>query len=273
MKILFCSLVLVTVACSGQSLQSEELVLNIPTQSPPTPNADGVYIVENEATAEAIRNPSPTPTFTPVPATATPILPTPTPTPLRFEGRGDDLSAPFTLHEDLVTLVAQHRGSSNFVVQILSGSGASELSINTIGNYSGARAHQVTESGFLGLAPGVNRLEVNADGPWSIELQQPMWDGGKPPPFEWSGKGDEVIGPLLLRRGITAASFSHTGSSNFVVYLMNIDGTNSELLVNDIGNYRGTVAVNVQPGAFIGLTPGIYALVIEADGSWAAEFE
>ena len=82
-----------------------------------------------------------------------------------------------------------------------------------------------------------------------------------------------MIGPILLRSGVSAASFSHVGSGNFIVQLMKSDGSLSELLVNDIGAYSGTVAVKVQEGAFFGLIPGVYALVIQADGSWTAEFK
>lgn len=265
-------LALVAVACSTQT----PLIEN-PTSAGensnlglPTPNADGVFTAENEATAEAIRNPPPSLTATPLSATATPILPTPSPVPIEFRGTGDDLSAVFDLNEGLLTFSAQHGGSANFIVSILSDEGSSELGVNTIGRYSGAGVHLVASESFLGLKPGKHRLQINADGPWNIELTQPNWNGGQLPPFEWNGDGDNVIGPILLRSGVSAASFSHVGSGNFMVQLMKSDGSLSELLVNDIGAYNWRLqwySCRKSPGrGVLGTNPG--SLRVGNSGRW-----
>jgi hypothetical protein len=122
----------------------------------------------------------------------------------------------------------------------------------------------------LGLKPGKHRLQINADGPWNIELTQPNWNGGQLPPFEWNGDGDNVIGPILLRSGVSAASFSHVGSGNFMVQLMKSDGSLSELLVNDIGAYNWRLqwySCRKSPGrGVLGTNPG--SLRVGNSGRW-----
>jgi hypothetical protein len=65
-------------------------------------------------------------------------------------------------------------------------------------------------------------------------------------------------------------AITHSGSSIFVVELVNADGTLAENLVNIVGSYDGSVDVKIH--SMIGLTPDIYGLVITADGEWTVDF-
>lgn len=143
-------------------------------------------------------------------------------------------------------------------------------SIETSGSYDGIRAHQVSPAQLFGLTPGTYLMQVTADGAWKIELTQPVWNSGDAPPFNLSGSGDDVKGPIDLGQGTRSVDITHQGSSNFIIELVKGDGTLAENLVNVTGPYDGSVEVKIHP--IIGLTPDIYGLIITADGAWTVDF-
>jgi hypothetical protein len=57
------------------------------------------------------------------------------------------------------------------------------------------------------------------------------------------------------------ATFSHTGTSNFAVWTVGSSGDEQELLVNDIGSYKGTRLFDVEDHSV--------AFKVTADGSWS----
>ena len=59
-----------------------------------------------------------------------------------------------------------------------------------------------------------------------------------------------------------AVTIKHVGSSNFAVWNLDSSGQEINLLVNTIGNYRGTRLIDAMEGEQTA------ALKIEADGSW-----
>ena len=205
-----------------------------------------------------------------------------------FEGQGSTFTSRFDITDGILYMTATHQGNSDFAVQILtdwhlasqsatgqlhSGTGSprgSVSSIETTGAYDGIRAHQVSPAQLFGLTPGTYLMQITADGNWRIELTQPVWDSGDSPPFNWSGSGDNVKGPINLETGTRSVDITHDGSSNFVVELVNADGTLAEKLLNLVGSYDGSVEVKIHP--IIGLTPDIYGLVITADGGWTVDF-
>ena len=205
-----------------------------------------------------------------------------------FEGRGSAFTDRFDIVDGILRMKASHQGNSDFAVRILtdkhlenksatgglhSGAGSPRglvSSIETVGAYDGLRAHQVSPAQLFGLTPGTYLMQITADGDWKIELTQPVWDSGESPPFNWSGAGDDVKGPINLETGTKTVSATHNGTSNFVVDLVNADGTLAENLVNIVGEYDGSVDVKIH--SMIGLTPDIYGLVITADGAWTVDF-
>ncbi|WP_406674062.1 hypothetical protein WBK31_39460 [Nonomuraea sp. N2-4H] len=83
----------------------------------------------------------------------------------------------------------------------------------------------------------------------------------------YSGFGDQV---LRIRPAKSAGllTLKHTGESNFIVTTVNSSGKQEELLVNEIGPYKGTVLYNGD-----GTTKSIAAIQIKADGAWSAVFK
>jgi hypothetical protein len=110
--------------------------------------------------------------------------------------------------------------------------------------------------------------EVQADGPWQILLEQPIFPSAESPPLELAGTGDMFEGPILLPRGTTPVQIAHQGQANFIVEVYSIDGERRELLVNTIGNYDDSSALRGQENPLLGLEPGPHIVVIRADGTW-----
>ncbi|MBO3745961.1 hypothetical protein J5X84_07770 [Streptosporangiaceae bacterium NEAU-GS5] len=80
-------------------------------------------------------------------------------------------------------------------------------------------------------------------------------------PKTFSGSGDDVFRiRATTSRGI--ALIRHTGESNFAVWTLKSSGANSELIVNTIGDYTGTVVFDTYSWH---KTAGFK---IEADGTW-----
>ncbi len=88
---------------------------------------------------------------------------------------------------------------------------------------------------------------------------------GGPAHREFSGVGDEVIDGVRLDAGLVTITATHDGSSNFVVWLYG-PGGERDLVVNEIGPYRGERAVPVR-------SAGSYTLAVEADGAWTIQLD
>jgi hypothetical protein len=169
--------------------------------------------------------------------------------PVTKSGRGSGVvKLPADLAGGLV--VASASGSSNFAIWSLDDSnGEIDLLVNTIGKYKGTT--------FLsGSDTTPVKLKVEAQGAWKITVL-PVSSASEFSTSK-SGHGDAV----LLYSGPDAdLKITHRGRSNFAVKLISTDGT--DLLVNEIGNYGGTIPVSAGPGVFI----------IEADGNWTIRAE
>lgn len=163
-------------------------------------------------------------------------------------GRGDaTIALPKGGLAGIVTLT--HRGSSNFAVNVLDSSNqpTGDLLVNEIGNYSGTTAY-----GLNSLTGDSVKLQITADGPWTIKIapvsSAPLLGSNT------KGRGDKVF-----RYDGAAADWaiSHKGSANFVV--SQVGGIFPNLAVNEIGSYKGVVP----------LTDGPSVITLMADGSWS----
>lgn len=82
----------------------------------------------------------------------------------------------------------------------------------------------------------------------------------------FSGQGHRAISPVQLDDGLTIVTLTHTGASNFAIWLLDSNGENVDLLVNEIGPFDGSTALRIE-------IAGAYALDITADGAWTIEIE
>lgn len=140
-----------------------------------------------------------------------------------------------------------HDGGSNFAVWCVDSSGNNlDLMVNTIGQYSGI----VTD---FSDSDDAAMLSITADGNWSITFRplkniQQMTNGTQM-------QGDNVV--YLDEQSLTKLNITNQGSSNFVVKGIGMD--RSDLLVNEIGSYTGTVIWN-EPQSI---------LIVQSDGTWS----
>ena len=86
--------------------------------------------------------------------------------------------------------------------------------------------------------------------------------------------GDSADTVMRLPAGLYRAKMTHTGSSNFIVYLVEVDTGRKELLANEIGNADETDTFTIYDGApSYHPQTGNYLLTVEADGYWTAEVD
>jgi hypothetical protein len=139
-----------------------------------------------------------------------------------------------------------HTGSSNFTVWGLDDSMAQQgLLVNTIGKYSGTVLFN------NGLSKGVTSLQISADGAWTVTLHSLKtlreFSGTSA-----AGIGDDVI---VYRGKAGAAAITNDGQRNFTVWSY---GNSTDLVVNEIGTYSGTVRWASGPSV----------IAVSADGNW-----
>ena len=165
-------------------------------------------------------------------------------------GRGDAVVAlPAGARAGIVT--ATHTGSSNFSVNVLNArnQATGDLLVNEIGSYKGTTAF-----GLSSFSDAPRKLEVTADGRWTLRIA-PM---STAPLLRLpsSTTGDRVYryeGPVADWR------LTHNGDSNFAVIQYGPYGY-PDLAVNEIGAYKGVVAMQGGPSV----------VVVTADGTWTA---
>jgi hypothetical protein len=97
------------------------------------------------------------------------------------------------------------------------------------------------------LGAGLNRLAAD--------------DGQEAAPIKLTDRGDNVSARFRLQGGISTWAISHDGTSNFQINVVDMDGNDVAMPVNEIGRFRGTLLVRV-------VKPGEYMLNVKADGGW-----
>ena len=95
----------------------------------------------------------------------------------------------------------------------------------------------------------------------AICIMTPMVSATDPAPISFSGVGQEASQKFTLDEGLSIFAMKHSGSSNFIVWLLDSNGNNVDLLVNEVGAFDGSKATGIKYS-------GIYCLNIAADGNW-----
>jgi hypothetical protein len=167
-----------------------------------------------------------------------------------YGGKGDSVIKFKDFKEQLVLATVTYSGSGNFAVWSIDDQGDDiDLLVNVIGKYSGIVP--------LNFAKDPAALKITASGSWTVNTmplnRAPRWDGASP----YTGKGDAVVIVQDAVEGLTPVTISNTGESNFVVRAFSATG--ADLLVNEIGNYKGTTL----------LPSGTILLEVNSAGSWS----
>jgi len=88
-----------------------------------------------------------------------------------------------------------------------------------------------------------------------------------PSPTEsFSGSGHQVTPLFRLSAGRAIFRMTHTGSSNFIIWLEDDSADLVALLVNEIGSFNGSTSEHIEDS-------GWYMLDISADGAWTVTIE
>lgn len=168
---------------------------------------------------------------------------------LTKKGKGDGIiKLPAGAAYGVVTAV--HKGSSNFSLSVLDDGNqpTGDLLVNAIGNYKGTTAYGFSALGNTGV-----KLQVTADGSWSVKVAPISSAPSLTLPTE--GTGDKVF-----LYGGAAADWNvvHKGKSNFAL-IQHSEDIMPNLAVNEIGNYKGQVPMSAGPSV----------VIVSADGAWS----
>ncbi|WP_153504835.1 hypothetical protein [Cumulibacter manganitolerans] len=186
--------------------------------------------------ANAVMAELPAPTTSAAPSAKPSAAPAPPAAPMT--GSGDSV-LPVSI-PGISALIVAYDGGSNFVVK----TDTNDLLVNTIGSYKGTVA--------VGLdGKPVGNLIINSSGPWSVQVVPLASIEMRALPT--SGTGDSVF---LLGQAPGAVPFSCISCQHNVV-LRFISTKSSQLLVNAIGSYSGTLFIQ-----------GYGLVVIRADEAW-----
>ena len=79
-----------------------------------------------------------------------------------------------------------------------------------------------------------------------------------------TGNGDSVVETKSIKKPVLV-QMSHSGTSNFVVWAKDRNASNIDLLANEIGNYFGTVLLELSP------REQLKYFEVGADGAWSIE--
>jgi hypothetical protein len=177
------------------------------------------------------------------------------PSPINLIGSGQQASQTFHLEKGLSLFSIKHQGSASFAIWLLDSSGKKvDLLVDVIGNFSGSKAEGIT-------AAGDYQLDIDADGDWTVEITQPRPQLAQPAPLSVTGTGQHATRFFTLKPGVATFRMTHNGTSNFAVWLDDVNGKHVDLLANTVGAFNGTKAEDIEQG-------GIYFLDIDADGDW-----
>ena len=178
--------------------------------------------------------------------TEAPTPPPPPPEPKVYQGSGDDVVTIQKPADGPAIIAFECSNCSGNTV--LKTNGAESLLVNTIGSYSGSHLIDVRSGSYT------TEATINATGVWKMtvsRLDKAMQSTGQ----ALSGQGDSV---LHITGRTTKAEISNTGDSNFVVDVYPENGGFSDLAVNTIGSYKGTVPLKTS--AYIQIT---------SNGTWS----
>jgi len=228
----------------------------VPSPTPEAPTPTPI------STTPEITPTIPTSSVTPLPKT-TPVPEAPTattPEPITLSGIGQEATSKFSLETGLSVFRMNHDGDRNFIVWLLNDEGDQiDILVNKIGEFDGSKAVGITKQGDY-------ILDINADGSWTINIEQPRPSYAPPVPKTLKGTGQQASEMFYLDKGLARFEMTHDGDRNFIVWLLNDEGDQIDILVNKIGEFDGSKAVSIRKG-------GNYLLSISADGNWEISIE
>lgn len=232
---------LLAAGCSGQAASSTTVTTTVPTTVTAT-TTEPAETITSTVTATAAAEPTSAESSSPSTAEEGATAQTTAAAAQNFKGTGDDVISLDGFTDLAVLTFTCANCQHNTTVET---DGYDGLLVNTIGSYTGSHIVNMKQGSVI------NTITVGAQGAWILTLD----DYGNAPD-KTSGSGDTA---LLIRETATKATITYTGEHNFAVKVYSASG-DSDLAVNTIGSYKGTVPFN---------TPGL--VQISASGPWTLD--
>jgi len=115
-------------------------------------------------------------------------------------------------------------------------------------------------------ASGQQESTTTSEAPTTTTTAPPTTTTTIPQPVVYEGTGTQVIEIQLPNAGeAAAATITHTGGGNFAIWELDANLEQVDLAVNTIGDYSGTVALNLAGDSTTS------SLEITAGGAWRVE--
>lgn len=169
-------------------------------------------------------------------------------------GSGPQETDEFPLEEGLIYFSVDYAGEDNFYVFLHdTGGDVNELLAHGTGPGSSSRAVHIPASGDY-------FLEVSGNDSWEVTTLIPDTKSSKP--FgSVSGNGNYATLPAYFEEGLQQFDVIDTGTSNCIVHLLDQEGDDIALLVNEIGPINGVREARIP-------SSGSYLFNIESEGEW-----
>ncbi len=181
------------------------------------------------------------------------------PSQLTFSGRGNSVTDSFVLPGALSVARTTYSGTSgDFTAELRTAETDTYIDLVASEN-----ASDFTVSKPLGPDEGEYVLDVTSQGTWTITIEQPKVSSGGVTSF--SGTDDGSTRLFTLPAGTRSFSYIYRGPSNFIAQLYDANGRYVDLIINKVGNGRGTI--ELSPGA------GVYVIGVVASGEWSIDLE
>jgi hypothetical protein len=193
---------------------------------------------------------------------------------------------PFGLEPGLAIVEMTHQGKGDFVVNLLSAereeTTATPEPIEFFGDGSGSEdtgvALALTDGeGSADVSRAVNIptkgkhiFDVKADGPWTIEVEQPR-PSDAPPPTKFSGDDDTATPLFQLSSGLKKIVVTNPVAEDLQVSLLDKDGNEVDRIFEAKTDQPGQNVPITVSGTIDVREAGIYLFDIQADSLWTIE--
>jgi hypothetical protein len=175
----------------------------------------------------------------------------------KLTGDGNQETDPMELKKGVYVVQTIHQSAGNIMVDVYDQDDSwLGIMVNETGGYNGYTVLTIDSTGEY-------YFDIVADGPWSIALEQTVKSDTTRLMTSISGVGDSVSEYFLLTNGAKTFKLNsgqQSSEKNFIVYLLDEDGQEVEILVNELtpGQYQSR----------INISEGVYMLRVEATGEW-----